>query len=79
MRCAICYRSYNLKNVKNTHGRMLILVKLQAKALNLTLLHGCFSRFLNCANGIKSRNVSNIIRLSFHIRGTPNSISSLDM
>ena len=30
VRCAICYRFYNLKNVKNTHGGVLILVKLQA-------------------------------------------------
>ena len=26
-----------------------------ATLLNLTLLHGCFSRFLNCTNGTKSR------------------------
>ena len=26
--------------------------------LKLTLLHGCFSRFLNCTNGTKSRNTS---------------------
>ena len=32
MRCAIWYRLYNLKNVKNTHGRALLLVKLQAKS-----------------------------------------------
>ena len=42
MRCAIWYHLYNLKNVKNTHGRVLILV------LKLTLFHGYFSRFLNC-------------------------------
>ena len=30
MRCAIWYHLYNLKNVKNTHGGVLILVKLQA-------------------------------------------------
>ena len=28
MRCAIWYYLYNLKNVKNTHGEVLILVKL---------------------------------------------------
>ena len=44
MRCEIWYHLYNLENVKNTHGGVLILVKLQLK---LTLLHGCFSRFLN--------------------------------
>ena len=50
MRCGIWYHLYNLKNVKNTHGGVLILVKLQAEAtfLNLTLLHGCFSCCLNC-------------------------------
>ena len=46
MRCAIWYYLYNLKNVKNTHGGVLILVKLQAEA----------SRFLNCINGTESRN-----------------------
>ena len=30
MFCAIWYYLYNLKNVKNTHGGMLLLVKLQA-------------------------------------------------
>ena len=30
MRYAIWYHLYNLKNVKNTHGGVLILVKLQA-------------------------------------------------
>ena len=40
---------YDLKNVKITKGKALLIVKLQAKAYNLlkvTLLHGCFSRFL---------------------------------
>ena len=49
MRCAIWYHFYNLKNVENTHGGVLISVK-------LTLPHGCFSLFLNCKNGTKSRN-----------------------
>ena len=31
MRCAIWQHLYNLKNVKSTHGGVLILVKLQAK------------------------------------------------
>ena len=31
MHCAIWYHLYNLKNIKNTHGGVLILVKLQAK------------------------------------------------
>ena len=29
--------------------------------LKLTLLHGCFSRFLNCTNGTKLRNASHIL------------------
>ena len=32
-----------------------------ATLLKLTLLHGCFSSFLNCASGIKSRNASHIL------------------
>ena len=32
MFCAIWYHLYNLKNVKNTYGGVLLLVKLQAKA-----------------------------------------------
>ena len=40
---------------------LLLLVKLQASALlKVTLLHGCFSRFLKCTNGTKSRKVSHI-------------------
>ena len=34
--CAIKYHSYNLKNVKKTHGGVLLLVKLQASACNST-------------------------------------------
>ena len=30
------------------------------------LLHGCFSRFLNCSNGTKSRNASHISKKLFH-------------
>ena len=36
MRCAIWYHLYNFKNVKNTHGGVLILVKLQVLACNAT-------------------------------------------
>ena len=62
MSCAIWCHLYNLKNVKSIHGGVLILVKLQASAtlLKLTLLDGCFLCFLNCANGTKSRNASQI-------------------
>ena len=49
------------KREKNIHGGVLILVKLKpATLLNLTFLHGRFSRFLNCANGTKLHNASHI-------------------
>ena len=35
MLCAIWYRLYNFKNVKNTHEGMLLFVKLQALSLQL--------------------------------------------
>ena len=53
MRCVIWYYLYNSKNVKNTHGGVLILT-----LIKLALLHGCFSRFLYCTNGTKTRNAS---------------------
>ena len=34
--CAIWYHLYNLERVKNTHGGVLLLVKLQASACNFT-------------------------------------------
>ena len=39
MRCAIWYYLHNLKKVKNTHGGVLILVKLQASACNTHTHH----------------------------------------
>ena len=36
MFCAIWYPLYNLKNTKNIHGGMLLLVKFQAEARNFT-------------------------------------------
>ena len=36
VRCAIWYHLYNLKNVKNTHGGVIILVKLQAEVCDFT-------------------------------------------
>ena len=51
------------KNLKNTHGGVLLLVKLQTSACNFTKSNApprVFSRFLNCTNGIKSRNTSHM-------------------
>ena len=56
--CAIWYHLYNFKNVKNIHGEVLILV------LKVTLVLGCFSYFLNCTNGTKSRNALHIYDLT---------------
>ena len=56
---AIWYNLYNLKNVKNTHGEVLPLVQL-ATLLKVTILHGCFLRFLICTNSTKSRKASRI-------------------
>ena len=39
VRCAIWYHLYELKNVKNTHGGVLILVKFQASACNFTKIN----------------------------------------
>ena len=36
IRCMIWYHLHNLKSVKNTHGGVLLLVKLQAEACNFT-------------------------------------------
>ena len=36
MHCAIGYHLYNFKKVKNTHGGVLLLVKLQASVCNFT-------------------------------------------
>ena len=38
-----------------------------ATLLKVTLLHGCFSRFLNCTNGTKSRNASHMRNLYTYI------------
>ena len=57
MFCAIWYHLYNLKNVKNIHGRVLLLEKLQALA-----------RFSNCKNGSKSREASHIIQIQMALQ-----------
>ena len=57
--CNFGNHSYNLKNVKNTHGGLLLLESCRpATLLRVTLLHGSFSHFLNCTNGNKSLKAS---------------------
>ena len=69
--CAIWYHFhlYDLKNVKNTHGELLVLAKLQEPAtlLKVTLLYGSFSRFLNCTSDTKSPNPSHLNLLQARI------------
>ena len=66
VRCAIWYHLKKKKKVKNTHGRVLLLVKLQAEACILTKSNSppwVFSCFLNCRNGAKSRHASHVVYL----------------
>ena len=57
MLCAVWYHLHDLKNVKNIHGGVLFLVKLQANACNFTNSSTppwvFFSRFLNRKNNTK--------------------------
>ena len=52
--CTICYHLYNLKKVWNSHGG----VFKHAALIKVALLCGCFLLFLNCTNGTKSGNAS---------------------
>ena len=65
MFCAIQYHLYNFKKLKKKPWRSVTFSKVAgfqlATLLKVTLLHGCFSRFLNSANSTKSRNVSHVI------------------
>ena len=51
---------YNLRNVKNIHGALLLLV------IKVTLLHGCFSYFLNCTTGTKSRKAPHVFQRTIY-------------
>ena len=51
---------YHLKNVKITHGGVILLRLKPSTLLNVTLLHGCFPHFLYCSSGTKSCKASNI-------------------
>ena len=61
-RWAFWYHLYNLKNMKNTHGGVLLLAKLQVKNnfIKSNTAPQVFSRFLHCTIGTKSLNVSQI-------------------
>ena len=55
MCCAIWYHLCNLRNVKNNHGWVLLLLKKPVTLLKVTLLYGCFSLVLNSKDGTKSQ------------------------
>ena len=64
MLCVIWYYLCNLKNVKNTHGGVLLLVKLQAKVYNFNKINTppwVFSRFFNCIDDTKLHKASQVI------------------
>ena len=68
MLCAIWYNFHNLKNVKNTNGRVLRLAKLQNSAynfINSNTYQWVFLRFLICVNGSKLYKASHIETLQF--------------
>ena len=80
MRCAVWYHLHNLKNMEKTHGRMLVLVKLQPEACNFTktnTLPWVLFTFLDCTNGTKSCNASqmelNEIQTNPYLRSKSNS------
>ena len=64
MRWAICYHLHNLKHVKNTHGGVLLLVKLHAKAWNFTKDNTppwVFFTFFKLKNCTKSHKTSQLL------------------
>ena len=63
MRCAIWYHLCNLKNVENTYGGVLHLIKWQAEASNFNKSNTppwVFFTFFKCTNGTKLRNASHM-------------------
>ena len=79
--CAIWYHLYNLKDVKNSHGGVLLLAKLQAKACNFTKRNTApwvFSCFLNCINSTKSRKGSHISTVPRLVRHGSSTINQVD-
>ena len=71
MRCAIWYHLYKLKTLENTHGEVLLLLKLQALSLQLTKSNTPLWVFLNYTNGTKSCKTLHILQsrlLDYSIR-----------
>ena len=62
MLCEVRYHLYNLKHVKNTAGVSLLVKLHPATLLKVTVLHRCFSRFLDCKNGTKPHKASHLYK-----------------
>ena len=64
--------------MKNTNEGELLLIKLQAaNLLKVTLLYGCFSRFLNYTNGTKSQKTSQISLTSKYLKTSSKTFQNL--
>ena len=69
VRCTIWYYLYNLQNVKNTHGEVLILVKLQAEACKINTPPWLFFTFFKL---YKWYQIVQRITFDFHDKRFPN-------
>ena len=69
--CTTWYYLDNLKKVKNTHGVVLLLVKMQVYACNftkVTIPHACFSRFLTFTNDTNLHKASQILTRNSNLK-----------
>ena len=60
MLCVTWYHLYILKTVENTHEGV-IRLRVKKVKLKVKLLYECDSRFLNCTNGTKSLQASQLV------------------
>ena len=65
MLCAIWYHWYNFKNMKNTHGGVILLVKLQTEARNFTRCNTLSLVFFTCFKSDNSYQIVQIITVGF--------------
>ena len=63
MRCFVQFEIIFTIFTKSAHGGVLLLVKMQFQpaTLKVTLLHGCFSTFLDFTSSTKLRKVAQMI------------------
>ena len=66
--CVIWHYLYNSKNMKNAHGGVIFWWSCRlhlAILLNVSLFHGCISRFLKCTNSTKPRKASHMLSVKY--------------